>query len=108
MTSNYCRQMVHDMETSIKKQKAQVFETVFVVEHFEDGALILNTFDARMIKVNQSGSKILQLLESGCSKNEVADELARFYDIAIEDAMLAVELLHSQLVEHGTSIESFF
>lgn len=89
-------------------QRSEVTVPLFVIEHFEDGALILNTFDSRMIKINTSGSKIIQLFESGCSENEVEKELVCLYDITSEEAAEAVDLLNTQLAKHSISIESLY
>lgn len=70
---------------------------VLAIEYFENGALILKTDDARMIRFNTTGVDILQLILKGLSEPEMAKRLMHQHTLSMEEARDAISSVEQQL-----------
>lgn len=70
----------------------------------EDGAIVLDLRQGHMFHLNPAGSRILELLRSGCAESEIVDEISQQFAIARDVAETDVgeflqELTTHQLIE---------
>ena len=72
-------------------------ESLFVIEYFDTGALILNTRDARMAQINTTGAAILRMAETGASNDSIISHICLRYGIEIDEARNALLSLQIQL-----------
>ena len=62
----------------------------------EDGAIVLYIEHLRLFRLNSAGALILESLEKGCAEAEIAQEVARQYNISEQAASADIrEFLHS-------------
>lgn len=76
----------------------------FRITNSEDGAVVLHIDRGRVFKLNPTGSKVLEMLGSGSSEDEVVDELSREFNecqkvVAGDIRKFIVSLQEHQLIE---------
>ena len=80
--------------------------------HGQDGGVVLDVRQGRMFNLNFVGSRILELLKSGSTESEIANDISRAFDISQElaenDVREFIQTLKThRLVEdhdsHGTA-----
>jgi hypothetical protein len=76
--------------------------------HNQDGAIVLDVRQGQMFNLNFVGSRILELLESGCTESGIVDEIGREFAVGRELAENDVReflrnLKKRQLVEERES-----
>lgn len=54
--------------------------------HTDDGAVILDVGLGRIFSLNQTGSRILQLLESGCEQNAIIQHMVHEFGAEEQNA----------------------
>ena len=69
-----------------------------------DGAVLLHLYTKRYFSLNDTGSRIWQLLEQNASEDEIVDTLVREYDVETSEARremrrLVDDLLAERLIE---------
>lgn len=67
----------------------------------DDGAVVLNLRTKRYYALNETGSVIWSLLESGMPLSEIAEQLVTEYAIGIEEAEAALGRLMGALAREG-------
>jgi len=50
--------------------------------HNQDGAIVLDVRQGQMFNLNFVGSRILELLKSGSTASEIADQITREFDVS--------------------------
>jgi hypothetical protein len=66
-----------------------------------DGAVLLDIAQGQMFCLNPVGSKILELMGSGCDEHEMADQVSAAYDADIEIVRADVHEFLEALSQHG-------
>lgn len=69
------------------------------MESFEDGALVLKLEDRSLTELNPTARDVLALTDGTRSTEQVAEELAREFEIPLEVAMGDVNELYERLIE---------
>lgn len=83
----------------------KVFDSVRST-HGPDGAIVLDIQQGQMFNLNLVGSRILELLESGSSEEQITDAISREFNADIETVQKDVaefleELRAHKLVDSG-------
>lgn len=63
-----------------------------------DGAVLLHLYSKRYYSLNDTGTRIWELLQQQASESEIVDTLTREYDVDATDAGRAVRLLLDELL----------
>jgi hypothetical protein len=50
--------------------------------HNQDGAIVLDVRQGQMFNVNFVGSRILELLKSGCTESAIVDEISQEFNVS--------------------------
>ena len=78
------------------KLSAQVRST-----HNEDGAVVLDVLHGQMFRANLVGSRILELLEQGCTETQIGEELAVQFGVSRDVIQRDVREFFAHLEKHG-------
>ena len=68
--------------------------------HGQDGAIVLDTRQGLMFKLNPVGSRILELLKGGFDEAAIADEISRQFEVSRDIANQDVDQFIHALKEH--------
>ncbi len=85
------------MTGSTRFQGAQ--DVVFTA--MEDEAVLLHLGTRKYYGLNETGTRIWQLVQIGSSLSEMAQALAEEYEVSAEEALEAVTSLCSELLDEG-------
>jgi hypothetical protein len=66
----------------------------------EDGGIVLDIDHGQMFRLNPVGALILESLGKGCAEAEIAQEIARQYNISEETASTDIREFLQSLEEH--------
>src|SRR6266853_977463 len=66
----------------------------------EDGGIVLDIDHGQMFRLNPVGALILESLGKGCAETEIAQEIARQYNISEETASADIGEFLQSLEEH--------
>ena len=66
----------------------------------EDGGIVLDIDHGQMFRLNPVGALILASLGEGCAEAEIAQKIARQYNISEETAVADMREFFSSLEEH--------
>ena len=77
----------------------------FLIEYFDDGALVFDTADTRMIRVNTTGAAVLRFAEEGMTDEEMVSRLCSRFEVGADGALAAVASVRQQLEGHGVRLE---
>lgn len=66
----------------------------------EDGGIVLDIDHGQMFRLNPVGALILEFLGKGCAEAEIAQEIARQYNISEEAASADIREFLQSLEEH--------
>ena len=66
----------------------------------EDGGIVLDIDHGQMFRLNPVGALILESLGKGCAEAEIAQEIARQYNISEETAFADIREFLQSLEEH--------
>ncbi len=67
----------------------------------DDEMVLLNLDSGEYFGLNDTGTRVWELLSGGCSRQEVVERLAREFEVAAEAASGHVEALCDELLEAG-------
>jgi Coenzyme PQQ synthesis protein D (PqqD) len=68
--------------------------------HSQDGAIVLDVRQGQMFNLNFVGSRILELLKSGCTESGIVDEIVREFGVNREIAESDVQEFIQALRQH--------
>lgn len=68
--------------------------------HNQDGAVILDICRGQMFRLNQVGSRMLELLKQGYSEAGIADEISRQFNVDFETVRIDIREFLAQLERH--------
>ena len=68
--------------------------------HGQDGAIVLDVQQGQMFNLNPVGSRILELLESGSSEEQITDAISREFDADIKTVRKDVAKFLEELKVH--------
>jgi len=68
--------------------------------HGQDGAIVLDVRQGQMFNLNLVGSRILELLESGSTEEQITDAISREFGANIETVRKDVAEFLQELKEH--------
>ena len=71
------------------------------LEIFDDGAVILNTKNFKLIELNSTARDILQATNGLNAIHEVIEQIVQLYEINAQDAEKDVQELYQHLLEQG-------
>ena len=66
----------------------------------EDGAIVLDIDHGQMFRLNPAGALILESLGKGCAEPEIAQEIARRYNISEQAALADIREFLQSLEAH--------
>ncbi len=91
------------MDSLAKRSSEQVFivKANFLIEAFEEGALLLRQGDQNLIELNRTAYEIITLTDGSCTISQVAQKLAQIYDKKSSDLLEDVTELYEQLNKQG-------
>jgi len=68
--------------------------------HGQDGAIVLDIRQGQMFKLNLVGSRILELLESGSTEEQITDAISREFCVDIESVRKDIAEFLEELKTH--------